>query len=42
MDMEKFKKVMDPLVNKSSSEGSELGGINFMEILGNPEIMNLV
>ena len=45
MDMDKFKKVMEPLVNKDRSvggSGNGGGGINFMEILNNPDVMGLV
>ena len=45
MDMDKFKKVMEPLVNKDrgmGGSGGGGGGINFMEILNNPDVMGLV
>jgi hypothetical protein len=41
MDMDKFKNILEPLVNKNSSSNAN-SGINFMEILNNPDVMGLV
>lgn len=40
MDMDKFKNIVEPLIDGDKKGG--MPNVNFMELLGNPSVMNLV